>query len=112
MKISFYIEDGSNPVLNVLPKSEGNIQKLREQVQNLEIENPALTFAKEYRKYEHNEPSAFSNLSDAQIEQIAKIADFLADLWKTKEEPKGEPRINVVKLLEILLNITASNISI
>ena len=46
MKISFYIEDGSNPVLNVLPKSEGNIQKLREQVQYLEIENPALTFAK------------------------------------------------------------------
>lgn len=112
MKISFYIEDGSNPVLNVLPKSEGNIQKLREQVQNLEIENPALTFAREYRKYEHNEPSAFSNLSDAQIEQIAKIADSLADLWKTTEEPKGEPRICIIKLLENLLNLTSSNMII
>lgn len=104
MKLHVNFEGGNNPVLSIIPKSSSKASELRDLVQRLSIENPALTFAKEYRKYEHNEPSYFCNLSEEQIEQIASVADKLANLWKDSPEDGGSPEINIIKLLEKLLN--------
>lgn len=110
MKTAIVLENGSSPVLQIIPRSYEHLSELRFFIQNLEIENPALTFAKEYRKLEHNEPSAFDTLSEGQLEQIASLVNSLADFWRTEQDKTGEPRLNIVKLLEILLNFVASNI--
>lgn len=105
------IDDGDIPVVfKVIPKNKNTERtyRLANAVRNLKIENPALTFTRIYKMMSRGKDSEFDEYDDSQLAAIAERVNFISKFWDDPETG-GEPKVNVILLLDRLLNYVIDN---
>ena len=87
--------------IEIVPANECLIPYLCDMLRNFVIVNPAKTFATEYKSGKYN------NMSVDEIEDRAKIVNYLAEIWNIKEMggkmDGSQPSLNVMIILSRLM---------